>query len=193
MTIFQQQHSPWTKTRFEWQEDSSLRYQYNTINRKIDVTIPLSSIYPEPNVIKQPSQIARILTFLSIAFMFIFAIEYLLHPDTSNNIWTTLVAETLLLIGAISSGLYLWKSYRERILFYFNDINAVAFVLIQDPNKNDEKLNTFKKNLTMKLLQAAVHEDEKNIVLLKHSISRLTKEKIISKEFENVLYNRLMS
>ena len=61
-----------------------------------------------------------------------------------------------------------------------------AFELI-----HHKKLDAFQEELKKKSMQATFKNDNHHLALLKTELSQLTREKIISKDFEEILQERL--
>lgn len=189
MIAFEQGYFSCSQSRFEWLDDDLIRYQYRSINKKIVSIIPLSSIYPEPEIVKRTSRIAGILTFVGLALMFIFAKDYIGDSASWNGGWDIFFAEVFASMVFLFSGLYFWHSNRKKMQFYFRN-GTLAFELFY---QDDEKLDYFKDELIKKSIQATLREDENHTNILKKGISLLSRDKMISKEFEDILYERMMS
>jgi hypothetical protein len=174
------------QSRYEWLDDSLLSYQYRRFNKKMINIIPLAYLYPEPNIAKQTSRWAGFFAFLSVALMFMLAHNYFSDPG-DWHIWEFISAETGALTAALIFFWYLWHSNREKVIFYYNN-GAAALELL-----NHKNATAFINELKQKSIQATLRQDAKNLELLKKEISQLTREKIISNEFENILFERLMS
>ena len=187
VNAFEQRCFPYVmQSRYEWLDDSLLSYQYRRFNKKMINIIPLAYLYPEPNIAKQTSRWAGFFAFLSVALMFMLAHNYFADPG-DWNIWEFISAEAGALTAALIFFWYLWHSNREKVIFYYNN-GAIALELL-----NHKNATAFINELKQKSIQATLRQDAKNLELLKKEISQLTREKIISNEFENILFERLMS
>jgi hypothetical protein len=186
MTAFEQRQLFCVRQRFEWMDDDVLRYEYRSIKKKTVCLVPLFYLYPEPAIVTHRSNIAAFIAFLAFALLFIFAQTYVKDPDS----WTLggfVAAELCSLLVTLAAGFYFWNSTRKRMAFCYKNGDVVFELLCNDQS------NAFKDELKRKSVQATFKADTHNIDLLKTEITQLTRDKVINRDFEDILYDRLMS
>jgi hypothetical protein len=183
---FEQHRFPATKVSIKWMENGLLSFHYRSFNKKITKLIKLIYLSENSHVLRHPSFITGFISAMGVILLALLPIAFVSRPETFPATSAFIVAESGLALLTLFFMTHFALSFRKKMTFYYKN-GEVAFSIGMN-----EKLQLFQNELTKKIMESVVTDDNKSLQSLKTEISQLTKSGIISREFENILQERLL-